>query len=88
MSMDSPSRPADAPPRGLGSRRRLRLLAVTLWTGFLGAMLITVAGVALLPAEAAHGLGWAELSVAFLCAWALTTVPVLLALALADTDGR
>jgi hypothetical protein len=85
--MDSRSPHADFARRGLGSRRGLRRVAIALWTGFLGGALTLLAGVALLPDVA--GLGWAGLSVGFLCAWALATVPAALALLLADGgDGR
>jgi len=51
----------------LDGRRRLRLAAVTLWTGFLGAALTLLTAIALLPAAATHGAGWAEFSIGFLC---------------------
>lgn len=81
--MDSPLPRRTEPGRALGSRRRLRLFAITAWTGFLGAALSVMTALALLPAEATHAFGWAELSVSFLCAWVLAMVTVTLALMLA-----
>lgn len=69
-----------AAERGLGSRHRLRLGAIALWSSFLGAVLMVLVALAVLP-EAAE-LDLAGLSVAFFCAWALTLVPVTLALML------
>ena len=87
--MDSPAPRPDLARRGLATRRRLRLAAITLWTAFLGATLLLTAGLAYLPAVAVHELGWHGLSVAFLGAWALATAPVSLALLLAgQADGR
>lgn len=87
--MDSPLRRTE-PRRALGTRHRWRLFAVTAWTGFLGGALTVMTGLALLPAEATHGFGWGEMSVAFLCAWILAMVPVSLALMLMlpRTPGR
>lgn len=84
--MDSPDPRPEPRPRALDSRRRLRLFAITLWTGFLGAVLTLVVGVSLLP----HGVvpGWSELSVAFLAAWAVTLGPITLALMLALPPAR
>lgn len=94
MSMDSPDTRPEPRPRALDTRRRLRLFAITLWTAFLGAVLTLAVGISLLP----HGvmLGWSDMSVAFLAAWAVGLVPVALALMLAlpparapgDADGR
>lgn len=61
----------------------MRLAAITLWSGFLGAALTLFTALALLPAAALHGAGWTELSVGFLCAWVLAIVPAGLALLLA-----
>jgi uncharacterized BrkB/YihY/UPF0761 family membrane protein len=83
MSTDSPLPRRTEPGRALGSRRRLRLLAITLWTGFIGAALGVVTTIALLPAEATHAFGWAELSIGFFCAWGLAVVTITLALMLA-----
>lgn len=66
--------------RGLGSRHRLRRGAIALWSSFLGAVLMVLVALAVLP-EAAE-LDLAGLSAAFFCAWALTLVPVALALML------
>ena len=52
-----------------------------MWSAFLGATLTIVVFAALLP-PAVH-LGWAELSVGFLCSWLVSTVPVGVALMLA-----
>ena len=82
MSTDSPLPRRTDPGRALASRRRLRLLAITAWTGFLGAALSVVTAIALLPAEATHAFGWPELSIAFFCAWILSMVTVTLALML------
>ena len=79
MDSPTPRRESGAP----GSRRRLWLLAITLWTAFLGAALTLLLAMALLPSEATAVLGWAELSVGFLCAWLVAMVPVSLALMLA-----
>ena len=74
--------------------RRGWLIAITLWTAFLGAALNLLAGLLLLPAEATRALDWHALSVLFLAGWLLTVVPVGLALMLAlplprgDGDGR
>ncbi len=92
--MDSHDPRPELRPRALDSRRRLRLFAVTLWTGFLGAALTLAVGITLLP-DGIH-LGWAELSVAFIAAWVVSMVPVTLALMLIlpparapdDADGR
>lgn len=71
----------------LDGRRRLRLAAVTLWTGFLGAALTLLTAIALLPAAATHGAGWAGFSIGFLCLWGLAMVPVGLALLLVLPSG-
>ena len=85
--MDSRQPRPDAAPRVLESRRGWRLLAVTLWTSFLGATLTLVFGLNWLPDDVDVGL--AELSAAFLGAWALAAVPVALALLLMEPrDGR
>jgi hypothetical protein len=74
--------------------RRGWLIAIALWTAFLGAALNLLAGLLLLPAEATHALDWHALSVLFLAGWLLTLVPVGLALMLAlplpaaGGDGR
>ena len=78
--------------RALGTRRGLRLLAVAAWSSFFGAALILVAGITVLPAPGA-ALGWHELSLGFLLAWALCLLPVGFALTLAqphteDSRGR
>jgi hypothetical protein len=94
--MDSHSPLTERRAGALDKRRRLRLLAITLWSGFLGGALMLLAAIALLPADALHGAGWAELSVGFLCAWVLAMVPASLALLLglplrngqAPDDGR
>jgi hypothetical protein len=94
--MDSRAPRPDPVDRALDRRRRLRLLAIALWSAFLGAALTLLAAVALLPAESLHGAGWAELSVGFLCAWVLALVPASMALLLglpqhrgqASGDGR
>ena len=80
--MDSRDLRAERAPGALDRNRRLRLLAITLWTAFLGACLTMLAALALLPPAALHGAGWAELSIGFLCAWLLSAVPVTLALML------
>lgn len=80
--MDSPGPPPDGKRRALDTRRRLRLLAVTVWTGFLGGALTLLTAIALLPGDIMLGAGWAELSIGFLCAWVLAMVPVSLALIL------
>ena len=72
-----------ATARGLGSRRRLRLLAIAAWCSFLGAALLLLGGLAVFPTEGVGTMGLGELSIAFLCAWALTLIPVSLALLLA-----
>jgi hypothetical protein len=85
--MDSPRPRPDAAPRALESRRGLRLFAITLWTSFLGATLTLVFVLNWLPADSDVSL--AKLSAGFLGAWALATVPVALALLLAEPrDGR
>ena len=80
--MDSPAH-VEGRRRVLAGSPRLRLAAITLWSGFLGAALTLFTALALLPAAALHGAGWQELSVGFLCAWVLAMVPVSLALLLA-----
>ena len=80
--MASPGDP-DVRDRVLAGSPRLRLAAITAWCGFLGAALTLFTALALLPATALHGAGWAELSIGFLCAWVLAMVPVALALVLA-----
>lgn len=77
--------------------RRGWLFAITLWTAFLGALLNLGMALVLLPGDL-PGLGWAELSIGFLCSWVVIAVPVALALMLAaplfgpghdgDRDGR
>lgn len=62
--------------------RRGWLFAITLWTAFLGALLNLGLTLVLLP-EDLLGLGWAELSVGFLCSWVIIAVPIALALMLA-----
>jgi len=81
--MDSPAARPEAAAGVLDTRRRLRLVAITLWTGFLGAALTVVTAVALLPPGVTHELGWAELSIGFLVSWVLAMVSISLALMLA-----
>lgn len=69
--------------RALGARHRLRLLAIALWSSFLGAILILLFVIALLPADVCAQLGLGELSVMFLASWVLTLVPVGVAMFLA-----
>ena len=76
--MDSPNRRRDA----AGAARRWRLIAITLWSAFLGALLNLMLALALLPSDLA-GFGWAEFSVGLLCSWTIIAVPVTLALMLA-----
>jgi hypothetical protein len=83
--MDSPAplpEQREQRARGLDARPRLRLFSIALWTSFLGAALTTVAMLALLPTDALPRAGWAEVSIGFLCAWALALIPVTLALML------
>lgn len=68
--------------RALGSRRRLRHLAVALWSSFLGAALTLLFVVALLPTDFCAQIGLGEWSVLFLAAWAAALVPVSIAMAL------
>lgn len=76
--MDSP-RPRPEAARG----RRARLLAITLWSAFLGAALDLLVLPLLLPPELAHALDWHALSVLFLGTWGVMAVPVAVALLLA-----
>jgi hypothetical protein len=64
-----------AAEKGLGSRTRLRLLAVTLWASFLGGIPILLTWLALLPDDVAAGLGIADLSMAFLLWWVAAAIP-------------
>lgn len=84
--MDSHDPRPEPRPCALDSRRRLRLFAITLWTGFLGAVLTLAVGISLLPDGVM--LGWSELSVAFLAAWAVSMAPITLALMLALPPAR
>ena len=71
-----------AAERGLGSRERLRLIAVSLWCAFLGAILALAEVITLLPDSALAAFGLGEASLVFLCSWVLMLIPVTLALAL------
>ena len=90
--MDSRDRPpehdggptaSDFARRALGSRHRLRMLAIALWSSFLGAFLILLFVVAVLPADVCAQLGLGELSALFFASWVLTLVPVSIAMFLA-----
>lgn len=58
-----------AAQKGLGSRTRLRLLAVSLWAGFLGAIPTLLLLMALQPVEHQLPLSLGRLSLLFFAAW-------------------
>lgn len=64
-----------AAKKGLGSRTRLRLLSITLWASFLGAIPTLLMLVAVLPAEVLPVLSLNRLSAFFFAAWLCALVP-------------
>lgn len=64
-----------AAQKGLGSRTRLRLLAITLWASFLGAIPTLLMVLALLPAENHAPLSLGRLSLMFFAAWLCAFIP-------------
>lgn len=69
--------------RGLGSHHRLRLVAVMLWAGFLGAVPMLLSVWLLLPQASALQLGMAELSIGFLLCWLAAMIPAAIGAVLA-----
>lgn len=69
--------------RALGSRLRLRLVAVILWAGFLGAVPMLLSTWLLLPQHSALRLGMAELSEGFLLCWLAAMIPAAIGAVLA-----
>ena len=55
--------------RALGSRTRLRMLAISLWAGFLGALPFMLVLIAALPDAALPAFGFGAFSVFFLSSW-------------------
>jgi hypothetical protein len=58
-----------AAERALGSRTRLRLLAVTAWAAFLGAIPTLLLAIMVIPPEVLPTFSWGLLSTVFLAAW-------------------
>jgi hypothetical protein len=73
--------------RALGSRQRLRLVAIVLWSGFLGAVCLLIAWLALGRYLVDEPLTLDRTSAAFFIAWALALVPAGTAVLLA-THGK
>lgn len=75
--------------RALGSRPLLRSITVMLWSAFLGACVLLVAWLALIP-EPPVPLSLGRLSLIFMALWALALVPAGSAMLLSDThrDAR
>lgn len=63
-----------AAARALGSRPLLRSLAVTIWSAFLGACVMLVAWLALIP-DVFGPLSLERLTLIFMTLWALALVP-------------
>lgn len=68
--------------RALGTRPCLRLLAITAWSAFIGAVVLLAAFLLALPHEG-EPLGFGRLGVVFLVLWALAAIPALAAAVLA-----
>lgn len=69
--------------RALGARPGLRLLAITLWSAFLGAIVLLAAFLLALPHEG-EPIGFDRLAAVFLVLWALAAIPALSAALLAQ----
>ncbi|MBI3171319.1 MAG: hypothetical protein HYZ32_01840 [Hydrocarboniphaga effusa] len=73
--------------RALGRRPRLRRLAIILWSGFLGGVVLLLAWLALAPDELLGPQTLGQLTLMFLVGWAISLVPALAAaLLIAPTD--
>lgn len=93
MSPRLPENPADAitrqaSARGLGGRPGLRFLAVVLWSGFLGAVVVLFAWLALTPPEMLGPQSLGELTGVFLAGWGISLVPAVSAALLAQPLPR
>ncbi len=65
--------------RALGRRPRLRRLAIVLWSGFLGGVVLLLAWLALAPDELLGPQTLGQLTLMFLVGWAISLVPALAA---------
>lgn len=68
--------------RALGTRPSLRLLAITAWSAFIGAVALFAAFLLALPHEG-EPLGFGRLAAVFVVLWALAAIPALTAAMLA-----
>lgn len=68
-----------AAAKGLGSRPGARLVAISLWASFLGAIPMLLTWLLLLPEEYAATLGLAELSFGFFMCWLAAAAPAAIA---------
>lgn len=73
--------------RALGARPGLRLLAITVWSGFIGAVVLMAAWLLALPADG-EPVAFGRLAVVFMVLWALAAVPALSAALLAQPTAR
>ncbi|TAJ52570.1 MAG: hypothetical protein EPN60_02710 [Nevskiaceae bacterium] len=71
-----------AAAKGLGSRTGARLVAITLWASFLGAIPMLLTWLLLLPEEYATKLGLSELSFGFFMCWLAAAAPAAIAVLL------
>lgn len=69
--------------RALGARPGLRLLAITVWSGFIGAVVLLAAFLLALPHENGP-VGFDRLAAVFVVLWALASIPALSAALLAQ----
>lgn len=77
-----------ASSRALGRRPRLRLLAVVLWSGFFGGVVLLFAWLALTPENMLGPRTLGQLTFVFFAGWALSLVPAFTAaLLLAPSPG-
>lgn len=70
--------------RALGARPSLRLLAITVWSSFIGAVVLMSAWLLALPHDDGEVVGFGRLAAVFVVLWALSAVPALSAAMLAQ----
>lgn len=69
--------------RALGTKPGLRLLAITAWSGFIGAVVLLAAFLLALPQDS-EPVGFDRLAAVFIVLWALAAIPALSAALLAQ----
>jgi len=77
-----------AAARALGRRPGLRMLAVVLWSGFLGGVVLLLSWLTLTPPDMLGAQSLGQLTFVFAAGWAISLVPALSAVLLATPFPR